>query len=232
MPKRSRSTFRKRTRSAKRRKFGRRISRRALRGTRQRLPGASSSQIVRLKYVDRILLDPAIDTPASHVFRANSIFDPDSSGTGHQPMGHDEWNTFYTNYLVIGSKIKATYFPTATSTGMMGGVLLKSDSTLITNVEQLMEQGLTTPRSLAMATGGRPTSVRRGFSPRKFFGVKDLKDNKGAIGASFGNNPSNGAFWHVYLNPMDSTTDIASVEVLIEIEYSVMLTERATLAQS
>lgn len=30
----------------------------------------------------------------------NSIYDPDRSGVGHQPLGHDEWSTWYNRYRV------------------------------------------------------------------------------------------------------------------------------------
>lgn len=35
-----------------------------------------------------------------YVFRANSLFDPDLTGTGHQPRGFDQWATFYGQYKV------------------------------------------------------------------------------------------------------------------------------------
>lgn len=37
-------------------------------------------------------------------FRANSIFDPDQTGLGHQPAGYDELANFYRYYRVVGLK--------------------------------------------------------------------------------------------------------------------------------
>jgi len=36
----------------------------------------------------------------TYIFRLNSLFDPDYTGGGHQPMGHDELATLYDNYQV------------------------------------------------------------------------------------------------------------------------------------
>lgn len=36
-----------------------------------------------------------------HLFRANGIFDPDVTGTGHQPLYRDQVADLYTNYTVI-----------------------------------------------------------------------------------------------------------------------------------
>jgi hypothetical protein len=186
-----------------------------------------------MRYVDRILLDPAVDTTANHVFRANSIFAPDVTGspTAHQPLGRDEWADFYDNYTVIGAKIKATYFPNGpTSTGLVGGILLKNNSSPLTGVTHMIEQGITRPRSIKQ--NDTPTTARLGFSPKRFFGVHNVTDNKENLGALMGANPSTLAYFHVYLAPMDSTTNVVATEVLVEIEYMVILTERKNINQS
>jgi hypothetical protein len=45
----------------------------------------------------------------SYVYAANGCFDPNVTGTGHQPMGFDQMMTFYNHYTVISSKIKVTF---------------------------------------------------------------------------------------------------------------------------
>ena len=41
----------------------------------------------------------------------NSLFDPDFTGTGHQPYYFDQFATIYQRYTVIGSKLTATFTP-------------------------------------------------------------------------------------------------------------------------
>jgi hypothetical protein len=49
-------------------------------------------------------LDPAA-VGAGVQYASNSIFDPNLTATGHQPLSHDQWSQFYQHYLVMGSKI-------------------------------------------------------------------------------------------------------------------------------
>lgn len=61
-----------------------------------------------LTYVDTKTIAP--DTGAAkHVFRLNSIYDPDQDGVGHQPAFHDQWADFYSKYRVLGCKYKITF---------------------------------------------------------------------------------------------------------------------------
>ena len=39
----------------------------------------------------------------------NSLFDPNRTGTGHQPYGFDQLSTFYNRYYVTGSKMTVTF---------------------------------------------------------------------------------------------------------------------------
>lgn len=56
--------------------------------------------VLKMKYVDNFQLIGA--GGASRVFRLNSIYDPDTSVVnGHQPLGYDQWNTFYQKYRVF-----------------------------------------------------------------------------------------------------------------------------------
>lgn len=72
-----------------------------------------NTRIVRHKYVD------VIDFPAGGgagilqywQFRCNSMYDPDESGVGHQPMFRDEMAAQYSYYTVLRSKIDVTIAP-------------------------------------------------------------------------------------------------------------------------
>lgn len=65
----------------------------------------------------------------SRAFRLNSVYDPDLSGTGNQPVGFDQWAAFYNKYRVLstdveirlenrsttGESLTVVYFPTDTA---------------------------------------------------------------------------------------------------------------------
>ena len=56
---------------------------------------------VELDYVDQYRSELAFGTPYSQLWRVTSIFDPDYTGTGHQPFGRDLWASMYNYYSVI-----------------------------------------------------------------------------------------------------------------------------------
>jgi hypothetical protein len=50
----------------------------------------------------------AVTTPQVYVFRGNGPFDPDQTGTGTQPVGWDNFLTFYETSFCVGSRIEVT----------------------------------------------------------------------------------------------------------------------------
>jgi hypothetical protein len=56
---------------------------------------------VRLTYADTFLHEVNYGAAVAQVFRSNSTFDPDFTGTGHQPMMRDLWASQYDYYAVL-----------------------------------------------------------------------------------------------------------------------------------
>lgn len=69
--------------------------------------------IVKLPYSENIVLSTGTSGQGmTYTWNLNSIYDPNRTGVGHQPLGYDQWNTFYNKYRVF----KVAYELTATST--------------------------------------------------------------------------------------------------------------------
>jgi len=62
----------------------------------------SERTVVKLKYNQQLLSN---GSTGDHVFNLNSIFDPDRTGTGHQPYGHDTYASLYNRYRVFKAKV-------------------------------------------------------------------------------------------------------------------------------
>ena len=235
MPKRKRTTTKVTTVTK-----GRRRKRRGRR--RPRIPTAFPDRFVsRMKYVDFITLDMgALDSgiPKTYNFRANSIFDPDLSGVGHQPMGHDEMSTVYDHYCVIGSKIKCHFVP-------QGGQLVNVDMLYMLQVADtppvhgnaidFLEQNNTKGSTIAPAYAGKATTLTAFYSPYKLFGLskKDSLISNSKLNASFGTNPIEDACFQVgVVCPTATSANPAPIRVRVEIEYLVVCTERRPLNRS
>lgn len=186
----------------------------------------SDSQLVKLRYTDRITLDPALGLQTSYTYRCNSINDPDYTGVGTQPTGHDQWGVFYSRYTVVGATITATFIPrvdTPTNAAGIGGIHQDEDVTAPSDVLSAMSQKHTKWGYMGTSSSGRYPKVVMKFDPKSFFGVKDIADNH-QLGALFGANPSRAAYWNVFLAPAASTDDLSVTAVIITIDYTCLFT--------
>lgn len=227
MPKRyskKRSTTKKR-RSRRRRRYNpyRRLT--SGMGTPSGMP---KQRIAKLRYCSNISVISTLGALGSHTFGANDIYDPDITGTGHQPMGHDQWANLFNHYVVLGSKITVYPVQDAGIQGLCGVYLSDDTSTPYTSGDQFMEAKRGSYQIQSMTRGSRP--VKAFFSAKKFFNVKDVKDNLDRLGAGVGTSPTDNAVFHVYFNTIDGNTD--TMRFLVQIDYVVLFSEPKDLTQS
>lgn len=64
----------------------------------------NNNYTVKLTYADNYRHAVNYGNAAKQVFRMNSIFDPDYTGTGHQPMFRDVWASQYDYYSVLATE--------------------------------------------------------------------------------------------------------------------------------
>lgn len=75
-------------------------------------PARPQRLMLKLQYFQRYQLVSEGGSMVKQTFNLNSIYDPDSTGYGGQPLGRDEWAPFYNKYRVY----KVTYQMTLTNT--------------------------------------------------------------------------------------------------------------------
>ncbi len=197
-------------------------------------PVGPRTLIRKLRYSTQVILNaPSAGAAANHFFSANGLFDPDISGTGHQPLGFDQYMAMYDHYKVIGSKISITTLGnpgTLTADNQQIITLsLDDDTTTNLNTSNMIEQGLTAWKILNPGASARPLKLTKGFSQKKFFSNRKAADSMvGSVSA----NPTEQAFFNVSTSALNGSADPVSIAVLVVIDYIVSLTERKTLASS
>jgi len=78
----------------------------------------SQRYITKMKYAEQITqIGPGLGGLTQFQMNLNSIFDPNRTGTGHQPYGHDTLATIYNRYRVIS----CSYVISALGTGGTNG---------------------------------------------------------------------------------------------------------------
>jgi len=95
----------------------------------------------RLRYSDSFVLTITTGAVASYVYRANDLFDPDFTGTGHQPMGFDPLMLFYNHFTVLQSKITVVAFNGTAAQRSQISVRVDGASTPLSVVNRILELG-------------------------------------------------------------------------------------------
>lgn len=137
---RKRSQFRKIARKGKRR-FNRRPKSLANKFTVHNKPsyGPIAPRFIgMLKYQEDLSVTVSANSPNDFVFNLNSIHDPNYTGTGHQPYGHDTLATLYNRYRVYSCGYKITIFPTTTVLGTTYIILNNSQNSLSGTTSSLL----------------------------------------------------------------------------------------------
>ena len=235
--------YRRRRWGRRRRRLYRRFRRRRRRFRRRSFPrfvGFPKTRAIRLRYVESVLTPVSSSVGTVYIFSANSIQDPNRTGSGHQPLGHDEWSAFYNHYLVVGSKIVAKFFTAEQSAAynqpITCVVALTDDLLTTTTSNTALENPRVKWRHLptAQTHGPASTTVRNKFSAKEFYNVSKLKDNVNRIGSAFGANPDDEAYFilKTFVTDANVPAVTADVRCQVMIDYLVILSEPKELATS
>lgn len=212
--------------------------------------GQPARKYVQLPYVERLDYGSAgAGAVQYNQFRANSIFDPDLTGIGHQPMAHDQWGQFYNRYQVISCIMTATFLPVygqlATTdllsagtganpaiigiklTDTAGDIGFTSTGDLSTGLENRFIKWKAVVGEAGQAT--RPHTIKYKVKISKFLG-RNWDDD--TLGAAFGANPAAEMFLVPFVQPAQTSTTSANWVVVVKIKYNVMLSKPQTLVGS
>lgn len=193
--------------------------------------GIPTFQTVKMKYACQIRIDPyGPGLPSFHVFRANSVHDPDYTGISgtpnHQPMFHDQYAQIYANYKVIGSKITILgtndYSDNANTMGnLITCTLANVPSTTLSKYSEVIESKGTRYAVCQERTG--PAKLVCKYSAKKFHAIKDVKDAielQGIMGDSgIGQNPAQEAYFVLAAYPLFAGQDSYPACLNIQIDY-------------
>lgn len=172
------------------------------------------------------------------MFRANSLYDPDYTGAGHQPLGFDQWSAVYGYYYVRRARIKVSEMAVSQTTynpGMLSVGVRRKNTGFPSTIEEAAEDP-NYSKLIKVAGGG--TSIAAGpvryveqeVDIAKFIGVKDIADEED-LGALVTANCSETVYFDVNTVNVGGVTP-GDLHLLVEIEYDCVFKEPKTLIQS
>lgn len=227
MPKRKRFSSKK-TVSRKKRRFLRRRRRFRRYRVSPRNSLFTQSRKVNLKYCETLKIAGAVSNVFNrYVFRANSIYDPNYTGAGHQPLGRDIYAELYDQYMVIGSKIIVTATVQDNTPPMMVGIFRTDDfGDPGVGKSTLMEQPNFRYKICSDAMPVR--LISHTFSKRKMFRNTDNT----SLTSSMASNPTEQVFYQILT--MNQVQDNAQTDIQLDVTiyYTCILTEPKTIAAS
>lgn len=181
-----------------------------------------------LKYNESVPIVPGLGL-GRYVFNAASLWDPNYTGTGHQPMGFDQIMPMYDHYTVIASKLTVNFQYFNDTSPMIVGCYLGATVGGPTSSSEMIEQSQCKYDIIGKERSS--TTLVMTYSPKKFMGIsKPLSADKlqGTISA----NPSDGAFFQLWAQSQTGADTGTTVLCDVSIEYIAVFTEPHALAQS
>lgn len=163
--------------------------------------------------------------PGSYVFSMNGLYDPNITGTGHQPRGWDQLMTLYDHAVVIYAKAtlwcanEDATFPQQVTLSIHDGPVATLDKNAV------MENRYIKSKVLAARGSGKSNGVLSiACNPNKFLArTKPLSDPH--LKNSTSSNPTEQAYLHIHVAPMNFNADATNVYCKVRIEYTAVLLE-------
>lgn len=171
---------------------------------------------------------------AQQSFRTASLFDPDRTGGGAQPLFFDEMAAIYNQYRILGAKCRLRFVNMSEEPIIVFGAHLGAPLGTGWSPGQLMERRDVKSQFLSpMSAGGKnQTTMSLFYSPSKFY--KQRKENLRADNSLVGNGagdvvPSKMTYFEVALAQVDQTLGASAnhaVKIYVEIEYTAFWNDR------
>ncbi len=179
----------------------------------------------RLRYCDTVPITCTSGALGKYVFQVNSLFDPDFTGTGHQPLYRDTFSAIYDSYAVVSARVRARMVNTANIPAHCG-VVFEDDTTASTSYNVLMEQNTGQHWLLPSQSGSLSShSFSINWSCEKMLGIDPYHDQ--SYKSAFGSNPTVLGALCCWIQPVDLATT-ATYYLNIEIDQLVYLSDLAT----
>lgn len=179
------------------------------------------------RYLDNVGITSTTGSLAVYKFICNGMFDPNSTGVGHQPQYFDNCKAIYDHYTVVKSSCKFTITPLASATPTVPcafAAMVDDDTTGPTSSIAAYGESANSVYKVACPLFTDPIVFKLDWNARKYFGGDPLSnDNLQGTGTA---NPTETSVFSVAAVALNLGT--ASFNVTAEITYYAVWEELAT----
>jgi len=165
-----------------------------------------------------------------YTWSCNSLYDPNVTGIGHQPMYFDQLSALYDHYVVIGSRIKIIVTPANNlQPNAIVGAFVNDDSNVTGTTGSLLENSLVKWRNIPNAST-QATVFNLKWSAKKYFGGSIMSDP--SLRGTSTSSPTEQSMFTVFLDSTYAGGSAANYNISAVIEYITVWKELREIASS
>jgi len=196
-----------------------------------RIPGLGfpHSMLTNLRYVDTYALTITSGSLAKQVMRWNSVFDPDLTGTGHQPLYRDTYASIYDQYAVVSASIEVKIVNSSTTAVLLCGIVGEDDASSSSTPNTLCEQATGQHTILPPLAGSLSShTFRMNWDCKKMLHIDPFTSE--TYKTAVGSNPTEESDLVIWATNFDASSE--SVTVHVTLVQTILWTELTSPTQS
>lgn len=182
------------------------------------------------------MLEAAVGSGVQYLWNLNSLYDPDGTSVGHQPLYFDQLLTAggpYSRYVVYKTKVKITV-TNISANPVMFAIYLQAGTIDFPSRETLAEKPMCKKVFLPQSGGGPVTrSITLNVPIHKVFGIPRVRVmNDDVYVGMYNSNPSQVAYGVAMMYSQPGAGVVAQVSVATELEFFARVFGRTAVSGS
>jgi len=196
--------------------------------------------LTKMTYAVSMVYDMTTTGYSINTFRANSMYDPDYTGTGTQPRYFDtllsgnDTNAPYRKFCVYKAHIKATYYQygadTYSAQGLASITWRTTGASAPSSIAEVMMRDDTVTKPAGIANNAGINTIECDVYPGRVLGYRDPVEVSTCWG-SFNSNPSDEVYVDIGMWSGSAAT-VGTYRVMIQITYFAQLSNKNDVTDS
>ncbi len=221
---------------AKKQQRKRKINRLALNGSEssvvvKSVSGFPDQMRVNLVYEDLYTLTTVSNPYTVYQWRGNGPYDPDFTGTGHQPRYFDQYAAIYNKYKVFASKIEIEMINGSGVAAAIFSVVPLTETVSAINWTQMAELPRAKCSEILPVAARYPFKVTHQATTSEIIGLQQGQIKDEDYASTVTGVPSQVWYWNLLVSSIDALT-IIGVSFRLRITYDTLFYDRPYIAPS
>jgi hypothetical protein len=167
----------------------------------------------------------------NQVYRGNSVYDPDYTGAGHQPLYFDQYMGIYERYRVLGAKIVVKVVNNSAGSSAIAVLHADTDPLAVVSFYPISEQPHTKISRFIPVSARLPVSIGMRKSSCEIMGLSNAQIWDDDYSGTVSGNPAKMWYFNIYVQTSDFVQNIQA-QAEVTIHYDVVFSDRIYAKES